>query len=304
MKKLFTLIFLTLANLTFSQKTTFPLYPDGIPNSLPIENTEKSEMFDKVQIVSNVTVPQLLYFPAAKEKANGACVIICPGGGYSILAAGHEGTDVAKELNKFGVTAFVLKYRIPNDKAQPIKEIAPLQDAQHAIRTVRKQAKKFGVNANRIGILGFSAGGHLASTAGTHYLNPVGELADSTNVRPDFMILGYPVISFQPYGHKGSAESLLGKDASAEKLAYYSNEMHVNANTPPTFLVHASDDYGVPVKNSLVFYEALVENKVPAEMHLYPKGGHGFGMINPTTKDLWMSRLKNWMDSMGWLKKI
>ncbi len=287
---------------SFSQELKFPLYTGKIPNSKPIENTEKTVVTGSFARIDNVTVPELWYFPAKKEIANGTCVIICPGGGYRILAATHEGTDVAKKLNEFGVSAFVLKYRIPNDNAQIDKSIAPLQDAQQAIRTIRKRANEFGVDTNKIGIMGFSAGGHLASTAGTHFEKPVGELADNTNVRPDFMILGYPVISFKEFGHKGSADNLIGKNPSNADIELYSNELNVTAKTPPTFLVHAADDNAVPVKNSMVFYEALVKNKVPAEMHLYPKGGHGFGMKNPTHPDLWMDRVQNWMQSMGWLK--
>ncbi len=303
MLKTYLLLLLVSPLISISQETKFALYNGKIPNSKPIENTEKTVVTGSFARIDNVTVPELWYFPAAKETANGTCVIICPGGGYRILAATHEGTDVAKKLNEFGVSAFVLKYRIPNDNAQPDKSIAPLQDAQHAIRTVRNRAAEFNINPNKIGIMGFSAGGHLASTAGTHFAKQVGELADNSNVRPDFMILGYPVISFKDFGHKGSTENLVGKNPSAQLIDLYSNELQVNAQTPPTFLVHAADDNAVPVKNSLVFYEALVKNKVPAEMHLYPKGGHGFGMKNPTHPDLWMDRVQNWMQSMGWLKK-
>ena len=302
MQKLTLLIFL-IPFLATSQEMKFPLYSGAIPNSIPIENTEKTVTTGAINRISNVTVPELWYFPAPKESANGTCVIICPGGGYAILASSHEGSDVAKKLNEFGVSAFVLKYRIPNDQAQPDKSIAPLQDAQQALRVVRKRAAEFGINSKKLGIMGFSAGGHLASTAGTHFEKQVGELADTSNVRPDFMILGYPVITMKDFGHKGSKENLLGKAASQAQLDLYSNEMQITAKTPPTFLVHAADDGAVPVKNSLVFFEELVKNKVPAEMHLYPKGGHGFGLKNPTHPDLWMDRVKNWMESMGWLKK-
>lgn len=296
------IFFLLIPFVTFTQTMKFPLYSGAIPNSIPIENTEKAETSGGILRISNVTVPELWYYPAPKENSNGTCVIICPGGGYRMLAASHEGYDVAKKFNEFGVSAFVLKYRIPNDKAQIDKSIAPLQDAQQAIRVVRNKASEFGINPTKIGIMGFSAGGHLAATAGTHFEKQVGELADNSNVRPDFMLLGYPVISFKDFGHKGSAEGLLGKNASAEMIELYSNETQVTAKTPPTFLVHAADDKAVPVKNSIVFYEALVKNNVPVEMHLYPKGGHGFGMKNPTHPDLWMERVKNWMESMGWLK--
>jgi acetyl esterase/lipase len=302
MLKINLLILILLPFLSFSQEVKFPLYEGTISNSIAIENTEKLVNSGGIDRISNVTVPELWYYPASKANTNNTCVIICPGGGYSILASSHEGYEVAKKFNEFGVSAFVLKYRLPNDKAQIDKSIAPLQDAQQAIRVARKRANEFGFDNNKIGIMGFSAGGHLAATAGTHFDKPVGETTDTTNVRPDFLILGYPVISFKDFGHKGSANALLGKNPTPEKLAFFSNENHVTKSTPPTFLVHASDDYGVPVKNSLVFYEALVANKVPVEMHLYPKGGHGFGMVNKFTKELWMDRLKNWMDSMGWLK--
>jgi acetyl esterase/lipase len=300
----FNLLILVLAPiLSFSQEMKFALYTGAIPNSKPIENTEKLVHSGGIDRISNVTVPELWFYPAPKETATGTCVIICPGGGYKILASGHEGSEVALKFNSFGVSAFVLKYRLPDDNAQIDKTIAPLQDAQQAFRVVRNRAAEFAINPNKLGIMGFSAGGHLASTAGTHFEKQVGELADNTNVRPDFMILGYPVITMKAFGHKGSSESLLGKTPKPEVIDLYSNETQVNKNTPPTFLVHAGDDEGVPVKNSLVFYEALVANKVPAEMHLYPKGGHGFGMVNPKTTDIWMDRVKNWMASMGWLNR-
>ena len=303
MKKFESLFLLFLPIMSFSQEVKFPLYSSAIPNSKSVANTEKSEVSGGILRVASVTVPELWYYPAPIETANGTCVIICPGGGYGMLAASHEGYDVAKKFNEFGVSAFVLKYRLPNDKAQIDKTIAPLQDAQQAFRRVRNRAKEFNINPKKLGIIGFSAGGHLAATAGTHFEKQVGDLADTSNVRPDFMILGYPVITMKDFGHKGSANNLLGKTPSQEMLDLYSNELQITEKTPPTFLVHAADDKAVPVKNSLVFYENLVANNVPVEMHLYPKGGHGFGMKNPTHPDLWMERVKNWMDSMGWLKR-
>jgi len=282
---------------SFSQ-TIIPLYKDSIPNSKPSPNEESStyEGENKILIVHNVSRPSLTVFLPPKEKANGTAVIICPGGGYSILAASHEGYDVAKKFNEWGVTAFVLKYRIPDDKTMVNKEIGPLQDAQRAIQMVRERAKEWNINPNKIGIMGFSAGGHLASTAGTHFNHIVIENKNNTSLRPDFMILIYPVISFSDsIGHIGSRDNLIGKNPSAKKINEYSNEMQVTANTPPAFLVHAGDDNAVKVQNSIHFYEAEQRNKIPAEMHIYPKGGHGFGMHNPTTKDDWMERLKNWL---------
>jgi acetyl esterase/lipase len=169
---------------------------------------------------------------------------------------------------------------------------------------VRQLAPKYNLNPERIGLMGFSAGGHLAATAGTHFAQPVGDNPGSASVRPAFLMLIYPVISFSDsLKHAGSRDNLLGASASAEQVRRYSNELQVNAQTPPTFLVHAEDDNVVPVQNSLVFYQALNRHKVPAEMHLYPKGGHGFGMNNATTKDKWMDRLQNWLDANGWLTK-
>ena len=302
---LFVFIYAFFMMTSFSQ-TIIPLYKDSIPNSKPSPNEESStyEGENKILIVHNVSRPSLTVFLQPKEKASGAAVIICPGGGYSILAASHEGYDVAKKLNEMGVAAFVLKYRIPDDKTMLNKEIGPLQDAQRAIQIVREEAVEWNINPSRIGILGFSAGGHLASTAGTHFNKAVIENKNNTSLRPDFMVLVYPVISFtDSIGHIGSRDNLLGKNPSEEKIRAYSGELQVVANTPPAFLVHAGNDDVVKVQNSIRFYEAEQKNNIPAELHIYPKGGHGFGMNNPTTKDLWMERLKNWLDLNGWLKK-
>jgi len=280
-----------------------PLYKGNIPDSKPSEVKETSITLANGGVrISNVVQPTLTVFLAPANKATGTAVIICPGGGYARLSIDHEGYDVAKRLNEMGVTAFVLKYRLPNDQSQPDKSTAPLLDAQQAVRLVREQASTFKINPNRIGLMGFSAGGHLASTAGTHFAQPVDTKASKTSVRPDFLMLLYPVISFSDsLAHGGSRDNLLGKNAAADQRQYYSNELQVTAQTPPTFLVHAQDDKTVPVLNSVVFYEALTHHKVPAELHLYPKGGHGFGLHNATTKDDWMERLQNWLAANNWL---
>jgi acetyl esterase/lipase len=201
-----------------------------------------------------------------------------------------------------GVAAFVLKYRLPSDVTMVNKEIGPLQDAQRAIQLVRQNAGPWGIDTNRVGIMGFSAGGHLASTAGTHFTTPVIDNQSKTSLRPDFMILIYPVISFtDSLAHGGSRDNLIGRSPSREKIRGYSGELQVTGQTPPAFLVHAGNDNTVKVQNSLYFYNALQRNGVPAELHVYPKGGHGFGLHNPTTKDQWIERLQNWMDSNGWL---
>jgi acetyl esterase/lipase len=304
MKKAFLAMMLlaTLSERATAQEPVIPLYRDKIPNAKPSTLQEKTETGDGIVRVSNVTIPTLTVYRSA--QANGTAVIICPGGGYGILAIDHEGYQVAKRFNEMGVTAFVLKYRLPNDASQQDKTIVPLQDAQQAFRLVRQRAKEFGVNSERVGVMGFSAGGHLASTAGTHFEKPVGEGADGTNVRPDFQILIYPVISFtDSLTHGGSRNNLLGKNMSPDRKKLYSNELQVTPRTPPAFLVHSGDDEAVKVQNSVQFYLACLRNGVPAEMHLYPKGGHGYGMHNKTTPDAWMDRLENWLQASGLVTK-
>lgn len=284
---------------------TFSLYKASIPNSKPSPDQEVTLIRDAKHInISKISIPTISVYLPSPEKANGTAIIICPGGGYVNTAIGHEGFEVAKTLNDMGVTAFVLKYRIPNDSTMVNKEIGPLQDAQRAIQLVRQRAAEWKVNSSRVGILGFSAGGHLASTAGTHFTKAAIDNKENTNLRPDFMVLLYPVISFSDsLAHLGSRNQLIGKMPNLEKIREYSNELQVTAQTPPTFLVHAGDDKGVKVQNSINLYLALQKNNVPAELHVYPKGGHGFGMDNASTQDKWMERLKNWLDMNGWLQK-
>ena len=292
------------ATMLHSQET-IPLYDSAIPNSRPSADREASEInSDSILIISKVSRPTLTIFPAPIQKANGAAVIIFPGGGYTIIAAGHEGYDVAKNFNKMGISAFVVKYRIPDDQTMVQKEIGPLQDAQRAIQLVRQRAKEWHLDPKKIGILGFSAGGHLASTAGTHFNKVVIANKYKTSLRPDFMILVYPVISFtDSIGHIGSRDQLIGKNPTKEKIKEYSNEFNVSRETPPTFLVHAKDDGAVPVSNSLHFYEALQKNKVPSEIYIYEKGGHGFGLNNSTSHLKWMDLVSQWMLKNGWLTR-
>jgi acetyl esterase/lipase len=279
-----------------------PLYSDKIPNSKVTANDEKSDQHGDNISISKISIPTMRYFPASEQTSTETAVIIFPGGGYWNNSITHEGYEIAKKFNELGITAFVVKYRIPNDETMLDKTIGPLQDAQQAIKLVREQAAKYKINPARIGIMGFSAGGHLASTAGTHF--KTGKIANekNTSLRPDFLILIYPVISFQSdICHKGSRDQLIGKNPSPDKIELYSNELQVTKETPPTFLVHAGDDSVVPVANSIRFYESLLKYEVPAELHLYPRGEHGFGLNNETTKDYWFDRCKNWMDSNGWL---
>lgn len=303
MKKIALAVFLFHAapKILMSQEV-IPLYKDSIPNSKPAPDEEKSELQHGILIISKISRPTLGIYLPSKDKANGTAVVICPGGGYTIVAAGHEGADIAKRFVDMGVAAFVLKYRIPNSATMLNPEIGPLQDAQEAIKIVREGAKKWNINPARIGIMGFSAGGHLASTAGTHFDKAVIANPNNTSLRPDFMLLIYPVISFtDSLGHLGSRDNLIGKNPSAEKIIEYSGELQVTAKTPPAFLVHASDDDAVKPQNSIVFYLALIKNKVAAEMHLYESGGHGFGLNLKNKNEQWMERCKNWMQNHGWL---
>jgi acetyl esterase/lipase len=279
------------------------LYDAEIPNSKPTKNEERSEyQADSILIISKVSQPTLTVFLPTKDKATGAAVIICPGGGYSVLAFGHEGIQVASRFNESGIAAFVLKYRIPNDSTMVNKEIGPLQDAQRAIQILRSRAKEWGIDPKRIGIMGFSAGGHLASTAGTHFKRDYISNPDHINLRPDFMILIYPVISFKnPIGHMGSAHNLLGPDPSPEKIIEYSNELQVTAQTPPAFLVHAKDDDAVPYANSILFAQALTNHHVSEEVYLYEKGGHGFGMKNNSSPQRWMDLCIKWLGKENFL---
>jgi pectinesterase len=275
-----------------------PLYKNAVPNNKPAPNKENVVVKDNVTRIAKVSVPTLtIYKPA---KPNGKSVIICPGGGYTILAFDKEGTRVAEEMNRWGITAFVLKYRLPDDTTNIDKSLAPLQDAQQAIRLVRQNAAAWGVNKNQIGIMGFSAGGHVAATAATHFKFMVdANNNDTTSVRPDFAVLIYPVISMDSViTHKGSRNNLIGKNADATQSNFFSAELQVSKETPPSFLVHASDDGAVPVENSVRYYQSCIKNKVPVEMHLYQKGGHGFGMNNKTTDDNWLDRLRNWLGKL------
>jgi acetyl esterase/lipase len=292
-----TLILMSSLMLAIAQEKPIPLYPSGVPNSKPtpaayIEKNDK-------EWVTLVSIPTITPYLPEKGTANGTAIVIFPGGGYGGLSMENEGSSVAKAFNKFGVTAFVVKYRLPSDDIMIDKTIGPLQDAQQAVLMVRKNAARWGIKPNKIGIIGFSAGGHLASTEGTHFDKLVISDKENIGVRPDFMVLLYPVISFGPMAHVGSRENLIGKTPSVDLLTLYSNEKQITANTPPTFLVHAGDDGAVPVQNSLMFYDALLNVKVKAEMHIFEEGGHGFGLNNPKSKDKWIDWCKNWLDENG-----
>ncbi len=306
MKKIFISFLFTICTMqNMEAQRTIPLYEGAVPNSKPYPTKEKWDPQNNGDtIVRLISQPTLSIFLPEKEKATGAAVVICPGGGYWVASIVKEGFAVARQFNEYGIAAFVLKYRIPNDSSMINKSIGPLQDAQRAIQLVRMHATEWNVDTNKVGIMGFSAGGHVASTAATHFQHSYIDNDDKINLRPDFAIFIYPVISFQDsIAHFGSRTQLIGRFPSKTMIDSFSNELQVTKQTPPTFFVHASNDDAVPVMNSIVYYEALLRNKIPVEMHLYKSGGHGFGMKNPTSNDLWMERCKNWMQSMRLIPK-
>ena len=262
-----------------------PLRPGAAPGAVGDEDLDKPTI--------------TIWLP--KQNATGSAVVVCPGGGYAHLAMDHEGKQIADWLNGRGVAAFILKYRLGPRYHHP----APLTDVQRAIRTVRQGAAGFGVAPDRIGVWGFSAGGHLASTAATHFDSGAADAADAidrVSSRPDFAILAYPVVTMTEHTHKGSRRNLLGETPDPKLVELLSNEKQVSAQTPPTFLFHTSDDPGVPVENSVHFYLALRKAGVPAEMHLYEHGRHGVGLApaDPVLSS-WGERLTDWMRGRGLL---
>lgn len=264
-----------------AQDTILPLWPeDGIPNYIDSNEKEMHEV-EGVLRISHVQKPTIEVYLPAKQNATGEAMLIFPGGAYTVLAYDWEGTDIAKYLNSKGIAGIVVKYRLPSDVSQSDKKYVPLIDAQRAIRLVRHHADLFHIGIDRVGIIGFSAGGHLASTLGTHFNDNVYsplDAVDQQSARPDFMVLGYPVITMGKMTHSGSASNLLGELPKQEFIDHFSNEKHVTEETPPTFLFHSTDDLAVSVENSLLFYKALREHGVSASLHVYPKGGHGFSL--------------------------
>jgi acetyl esterase/lipase len=288
-----------------AQTRVIPLWPDGVPGSIEnsdyIETTDSLDNWTKTRLVTN---PRLDYYPAKEKLATGTAVVICPGGGYWGIAIDHEGKQTAEWLNSIGISAFVLKYRLPDDAIMEDKSVGPLQDAQRAIRIVRRRAKEWNINPARIGIMGYSAGGHLAATLSTHYDENVYEPENETSARPDFSLLIYPVITMDAsYTHMGSRETLLGKNPTDEQVKRFSNELQVDGQTPPAFLVHSLDDDTVPVLNSINYALALKKNSVPCELHLYEQGGHGYGLgRSDNTESTWPEACKKWLGAHGLIK--
>jgi acetyl esterase/lipase len=264
------------------------LWPDGAPGA---KGTGPGDQ------------PSLAYYPV-DQQTPGPAVLICPGGGYGHLATDHEGVQIAQWLNSFGVTGVILRYR---HSAAGYQHPIPMQDAQRALSTVRSKAEQLHIRADQIGVIGFSAGGHLASTLGTHFHKgqpDAPDPIDRVSCRPDFMILVYPVITMtDPFTHQGSRKNLLGDNPSAQLIDLMSNEKQVTADTPPTFLIHTETDPAVPVENSLYFYTALRKAGVPAELHLFRQGRHGFGLgANDGAVSAWPKLCEQWMRTMGYMR--
>jgi acetyl esterase/lipase len=280
-------------SLAVNAQEVIDLYPGAIPNTI---KSTKKETFSG-GMFRGVTKPTLEIYLPEKEKSTGAAVIVCAGGSYGVVVYQGEGINTAKQFAKNGIAAFVLKYRLPDDSIMQDKTIGPLQDAQQAIKLVRENAAKWGIYVNKVGIAGFSAGGHLASTVATHFQKSFIENSNNINLRPDFQIVVYPVISMQDsLTHSDSRKNLLGKNPSKELIDQYSNELQVSNNTPPAYITHAADDKTVDVDNSIFYFESLRHHNVDVEMHIYPRGGHGFIFRQPD----WIDPLLLWMKKNKW----
>ena len=282
------------------QSAKIDLYPEGIDCLNVLK--QKIDYDESGRIFRKVVNPQIWYYPSSKlnDVKDKTAVLIIPGGGYEALWIDKEGVDVAKWLNELGISAFVLKHRIPYWEGKDCRSDVALADAQRAVRIIRKNSKKWAINSEKIGVLGFSAGGHLASSLSTHHdqgLKKSNLEIEKFGSRPDFSILVYPVVTMKyPYVHTGSRKSLIGKVPSNEMVEYFSNEMQVKADTPPAILIHSNDDTGVLVENSVNYYLALRKYKIPAALHVWEDGGHGYGLAKSrgSVKD-WPYICQNWM---------
>ena len=286
-----------------AQVETIHLWEHGAPGA--IDNAsyrpETTLVDGKIPRIYKVTDPTLAYYPAHGGGTATPAIVVCPGGGYARLAIDHEGWDVAEWLSRQGIAAFILTYRLPSDQIMKEKRVGPLQDVQEAIRVVRRHAAEWRIDPNKIGVMGFSAGGHLAATASTLYDEKVYPVPDTTSARPDFTVLGYPVISMESgITHSGSRDNLLGPHPTPEEARNFSADERVDRKTPPAFIVHAADDQTVPLENSINYMQALRRAGVPCELHIYQSGGHGFGLGEGRgTTSAWPDALKLWLQTRG-----
>ncbi len=305
MNRKIALLFCLACTTTFAFAQQFyPIWPEGKkPNSNGKKVTDS--LFN--ERIWRVETPGIYAFTVPKGENNGTSIIICPGGGYERLSHIYNGFQFAKYFNAIGINVFVLIYRLPHQIDLKERELAPLQDAQRAVKYVRANAAAWNLDPNKIGVMGVSAGGHVASTLGTHFedVSGINDSLDNVSSRPDFMVLLSPVISMGTYAHKGSKKNFLGADTSAAMIEKYSNELQVSAQTPPTFIIHALNDSTVNVHNSLLFYNALLDKKINASIHIFPQGGHGIRISdNPGSTNLWLDLLKLWLKETGFVTPI
>lgn len=287
-----------------AQTYTVKLWQENVPNAKEnpgyVEKLSKpwgSDCFEKIKD------PELLVYKPSKEKDNGVAILVCPGGGYQYVSIVNEGYDIAKWLNGAGITAVILKYRLPSDEIMKNKTIGPLQDAQEAMRVIRRNYLNWNINPSKVGVIGFSAGGHLASTLCTHFNEKVYPVKDTVAARPDFAVLVYPVITMNAqYTHIGSRNNLLGPNPDSTKVLKYSNELQVTNETPTTILFHSANDDVVPVENSIDYFNSLQKNKIPSEMHIFQVGGHGYGLgRGNATETKWPEECILWLKVNNWI---
>lgn len=304
MKNFLAIFFIAGFLVTAKSQEFIPLWPEGKKpdnNGLKVSDSLYNDR------IWRVGTPGIYSFIVPKSENNGTAVLICPGGGYERLSHLYNGFNFAKWFNSIGVNAFVLIYRLPHQKDLQQRQLAPLQDAQRAMKIIRANAATWNVKADKIGVMGISAGGHVASTLGTcqQDVSVVKDISDSFRYRPDFMILLSPVISMGKYAHPGSRRNFIGPDSTKQIIEKYSNELQVSGFTPSTFIVHALNDSSVKVQNSLLFYNALVDKKINASIHIFPQGGHGIRLDdNPGSTDLWMDLLQAWLKEMKFVDPI
>ncbi len=304
MKQLFFILIVLGSAVNALAQDFIPLWPEGKKPNFNGKAVTDTLYNDRIW---RVGTPGMYAFVVPKSDNNGTAVLICPGGGYERLSHLYNGFNLAKWYNTIGINAFVLIYRLPHQTDLQQRQLAPLQDAQRAMRIIRANATKWNIKADKVGIMGTSAGGHVASTLGTHAtdVSAIKDSIDGMNYRPDFMVLLSPVISMGQYAHPGSKKYFIGPDSTKSMIEKYSNELQVSAYTPPTFMVHAFNDKTVNVKNSVLFYDALMEHNINASIHIFPQGGHGIRLDeNPGSTDLWLNLLEAWMKEMGFVTPI